>query len=114
MAVRTKQLVGVRINVAAANTGVSLYQSGSAETVIVKSVYVWNNTASAARVDLSVRDTANVNLPVDRTVIPSLGLLIMDPCWFVLKPLDIIRVTPQAAGEWRFLISGAELEGVAD
>lgn len=114
MPVRTKQLVLVTLTQVVPGAGTNIYTAPAGETVIVKSIYVWNNAPAAAVPDMAVRTAGGNSYPFNRDSVAAGAVLRIDPMWVVLMPGDSIRTNPSIAGQFRYAISGAELEGVAD
>lgn len=114
MAVRTKLLVATRFTQLVAGAGTTIYTAPPDETAIVKSVYVWNESAANGRPDLNVRDPTSINFPFNKSTVGTGDILALDPIWVVIPAGYSLRVQPNTVGAWRFVVSGTELEGVAD
>jgi hypothetical protein len=111
MAVRTKRLAAGRKS----TTGVeTIYTCPAAETAIIKRVLIHNlntttNNLISIVMNLGAFSSTTVwieNFPASRTV--DLDV------WWVLGPGDTLQLNQTTAIGTNYLISGTELEGVAD
>lgn len=110
MAVRTKQLA----NGVLTTTLTSLYTVPAGKTAIIRSIHYYNPAGGATTtVFFSALIGGN-----SRGIVISPGVLVnttplFPDFWFVLGPGDSLRGSANPSSAVQFLISGAELEGVA-
>lgn len=107
MAVRTKKLVHVGL---ASGSDTLLYTAPAGETVIVKSVAMWSSSGNTVLLYLF---NGVVGAQFARAVL-SAGIPDYRDVWVVLQPGDQLWTSPLNANNTRYLVSGTELEGVAD
>lgn len=111
MPVRTKQLAAARP--AAASTFVPVYTCPAEETAIVKDfrLFFLTNSAGASAFLRVRKGSAEYNLG---TWLGQFPTFYGGPLWVVMMPGDILEVWQSHANHTSWLISGTELEGVAD
>lgn len=110
MPVRTKQLALASITLVA--TYATIYTAPAGETVIVKEVAVYFGAAGTNRIQVAVLSGGVVVPIVDRTM-PQTSM-VRDAQWTVLKAGDQLQTWGAVANAGKVIVSGAELEGVAD
>lgn len=108
MPVRTKSLAGF----SATTTLATVYTCPAGETAILKSVSLAKLAAGAVSFDLSVL-RSGVSRVVFRELFPVTSTVVHREFWIVLQPDDQLRAQTDT-GSVTGLLSGTELEGVAD
>jgi hypothetical protein len=111
VAVRTKRLASGRITTATATV---VYTCPTGETAIVKQIWLFNVNATVSNEVGVLFDLAtNAQTPLwEDTLVAREGLWL--DLWTVLLPGDRIGLKTSVAGGINFLVSGTELEGLAD
>lgn len=112
MAVRSKQLAAGRLVTAAVFTTVYTVQSG--ETTLVKSVWLQNRLTVTVQTIVQVTLAGSTILRLyDNLNHLARQEIFLQP-WWVLKPGDSLQLQCSGANALNYLVSGAELEGLAD
>lgn len=111
MAVRTKRLASGRITTATATV---IYTCPAAETAIVKQIWLFNvNASTPNEVGVLFDVASNAQTPFwEDTLVQREGIWL--DIWTVLLPGDRLGLKCSVAGGVNFLVSGTELEGLAD
>lgn len=110
MPVRSKRLFAGPVATVA--SFVPVYTAPAGETVILKHLvaFATNSVAKASFLRLTSGPTA-VNLLAVTGAHP---FSFREHVWVVLQPGDTLDLWQESAGSWTWVLSGAELEGVAD
>lgn len=109
MAVRTKQLVlGNPVG-----TNSTLYECPSGETTILKSVFFRVRVAGPVNVTLRINHLA-LNYDLFSWNGLTLGQSVNAELWVVMIPTDKLRFLTTVADAISLVVSGTELEGIAD
>lgn len=111
MAVRTKRLASGRVSV---DTSVVLYTCPAGETCIIKSITLFNVNSSVANVVAILHDLgSNLQTPTWEDTIAARKSFYLER-WQVLLPGERLGLKCSVAGGINYLVSGTELEGLAD
>lgn len=111
MAVRTKRLASGRKSTTGTTT---IYTCPASETAIVKRITLWNVNATTNNLVTVVADVEGVALTtIWQQNFPASSGVDLE-VWWVLGPADRLGLNLSTAIGLNYLISGTELEGVAD
>lgn len=111
MAVRTKQLAGASFT---SGTGdVLVYTCPAAETAIVKSLAVWSQGGGITYTWKLRPDAVTGAFPV-LSVVPAANIPEYRDVWLVMLPGNRLELQRSGASAGSVVVSGTELEGLAD